>query len=53
MSIAAEQQSRPNLDAAISVLVSNKQKWAQTSLNERIGILEDIKDRVLVVAEEL
>jgi len=52
MSIAAEQQSRPNLDAAISVLVSNKQNWAQTSLNERISILEDIKDRVLEVAEE-
>ena len=52
MSIATEQLSRPNLDAAVSRLVQNKQRWAQTSLAERISILTEIKDRVLDVAED-
>ena len=52
MSIATEQLSRPNLDAAVSQLVQNKQRWAQTSLAERISILTEIKDRVLDVAED-
>ncbi len=52
MSIAVDQQNRPELDAAVSRLVEYKQRWAQTSLAERISILTEIKDRVLNVAED-
>jgi acyl-CoA reductase-like NAD-dependent aldehyde dehydrogenase len=52
MSTAVEDQTRPDLDAAVALLTRNRQRWARTSLDDRIGILADIKDRVLAVSEE-
>ncbi len=52
MSIAVEQQNRAELDAAVELLVRNKQKWAQTSIDERLEILADIKNRLLSVSEQ-
>ena len=39
------------LDQAISVLSSNSQVWARTSVKDRIAILTAIKDRLIEVAE--
>jgi len=52
MSIAVENRTRPDLDSAVALLARNKQRWARTSISDRIGLLADIKDRVLDVAEE-
>ena len=43
---------KADLDAAMEMLARNKQKWAQTSVGERIEILAEIKDRVQGVAAE-
>ena len=40
------------LDAEVQLLVHNKQKWAQTSIEARIQILAEIKDQLQEVAEE-
>jgi acyl-CoA reductase-like NAD-dependent aldehyde dehydrogenase len=40
------------LDAAIGALVHCKQKWAQTSISQRIEILAEIKDRLQDVAAD-
>jgi len=52
MNIAAEKQSRTNLDAAVQSLVGNRRKWAQTTADDRIQILLSIKDRLLDVSED-
>ena len=52
MNTAIEQQNFVSLDLAINKLVENKQRWAQTSIDERISILADIKERLVSVAEE-
>ena len=49
MSIALEQLEW-DLDFAISRLIQNRQRWAQTSIDERIAILADIKDRLIGVS---
>jgi len=41
-----------DLDAALQSLVHNKQKWAQTSLAQRIEILAEIKNCLLDVAND-
>ena len=40
------------LDAAVEGLVRNKQKWAQTTIEVRVQILAEIKDRLQAVAAE-
>ena len=40
------------LDSDLETLVRNKQKWAQTSISERIEILAQIKDQLLEVAAD-
>jgi len=52
MSIAAENLDRSDLDAAVDVLVRNKSRWARTSIDQRIEILAEIKDRLIEVAEK-
>ena len=52
MNIAKEEQHRAGLDAAVKLLVSNRRKWAQTTVNERIQILHSIKDCLLGVSED-
>ena len=52
MSALPQEIPSAELDAALQLLVRNKQKWAQTSIEARIQILADIKDRLQEVAEE-
>ena len=52
MNIAEDEQYRTGLDAAVKLLVSNRQKWARTTVNERIQILNSIKDCLLGVSED-
>ena len=52
MSALPQEIPSAELDAALQLLVRNKQKWAQTSIEARIQILAEIKDRLQEVAEE-
>jgi acyl-CoA reductase-like NAD-dependent aldehyde dehydrogenase len=52
MNAVLETTSEAELDAAVDLLVRNKQKWAQTSTEVRIQMLAEIKDRLQDVAEE-
>ena len=52
MSVALETFDTAGPDTALDVLVHNKDKWAQTSVAQRIEILAGIKDRLLDVAQE-
>ncbi len=54
MNIAAPAQQFPfaELDAKIDELVANKERWARTSVAERINILSRIKDGIRQVAEK-
>lgn len=49
------QQSTPSipydeLDQALNTLAGNKDRWLKTTVAERIGILQEIKDRLMPVA---
>jgi acyl-CoA reductase-like NAD-dependent aldehyde dehydrogenase len=52
MSALPQEIPSAELDAALQMLVRNKQKWAQTSIEARIQILAEIKDRLQEVAAE-
>jgi len=52
MSALPQEIPSAELDAALQRLVRNKQKWAQTSIEARIQILAEIKDRLQEVAAE-
>ena len=52
MSAMSQEIPSAELDAAVQLLVRNKQKWAQTSVEVRIQILAEIKDRLQEVATE-
>ena len=52
MSALSQEIPSAELDAEVQLLVRNKQKWAQTSIEVRIQILAEIKDRLQQVAEE-
>ena len=49
---ANQPTNHPVLDQAVSVLSSNCETWARTSIEERIAILAGIKDRLMEVAEQ-
>ena len=54
MSNAVQKSAGPStraLDDAISDLHENRDKWAQTSISERLAILSQIKENLLKVAE--
>ena len=52
MNTALDQRNVVALDVSLNRLVENRQRWAQTSIDERIAILADIKDRLIGVSEE-
>jgi len=46
------EQSKADLDAALELLAHEKQAWAQTGTEQRIAILEEIRDRLIGVADD-
>ena len=53
MNTVPGQYTQPSeLDVIVNSLSNNKKRWAQTSTEERIGMLEEIKHCLIEVAEE-
>ena len=51
MNLAVESAQQADLDAALAALSESKDAWARTSVEDRIAILADIKERLMPVAE--
>lgn len=47
-----EKPAFTHLDQAVAEIAAHKDRWAATSLEERIAILDQIKDAILPVAED-
>ena len=52
MNIAVDLSNGPDLDVALARLDVNKDRWARTTAEQRIGILCEIKDRLHAVAAD-